>query len=309
MTSSSVDRTDHSFAIVTPTYLPDLTRCELLAESIDHTSPDVPHYLVVDRCDRPAFNHLERGRRQIIDSEGILGNWIFRLPGRRAYWASLKALPFRGWIIQQILKIGITDTVPERTLVFCDSDTAFFRHFDRDDLLVNGKVGLLDVDDVDDNTRRWTATARRLLGLPAYDGGYRNHVGNMICWNRETIRAMQRRIEFSTGMNWQVALARVRSFSEYMIYGIFVREVLGYEAVDHEPSMVPLVKPSWDVKLTTDEAIDTFFADFDSHTVAVMIHSKDGIDPVRYRSYLQRRWDTADNRGGKHGFITSAKRS
>ena len=81
---------------------------------------------------------------------------------------------------------------------------------------------------VNDDRRRWTATARRLLGLPPHDGGIRNHVGNMICWNRETVKAMQRRIESRTGINWQVALARTFSFSEYMIYGIFVRELLGY---------------------------------------------------------------------------------
>jgi hypothetical protein len=279
---------------VTPTYRPDLSRCELLAESLDRSAPNVPHYLIVDRCDRSIFSHLERDKRRLIESEALLGNWIFRTPGRKGYWLSLKALPVRGWVIQQILKIGIIDAISERTLVFCDSDTAFFRHFDRDDLLVDGKVGLLDVPFKNDMSRRWTNIARRLLGLSAYDGGYHNYVGNMICWNRETVRAMRQRIEFSTGMNWQVALARTQSFSEYMIYGTFVREAQGYDAVDHAPSTIPLVKPSWGAALTTDSEIDAFFADFDARTVAVMIHSKDGIDPTRYRPHLARRWDEAN---------------
>jgi hypothetical protein len=213
------------------------------------------------------------------------------MPGRKGYWLSLKAPPARGWIIQQILKIGAIEAIPERTLVFCDSDTAFFRRFDRDALLVNGRIGLNDVPFVNENVRRWTATARRLLGLPQHDGGYRNHVGNMICWNRETVMAMHRRIETSTGMNWQVALARNLSFSEYIIYGVFVREVLGYDAVDHAPSTVPLVKASWDATLTTDSGIDAFFADFNPRTVAVMIYSKEGIDPARYRHHLERLWN------------------
>jgi len=290
---ASVERSDHSFAIVTPTYLADFRRFELLAESLDRTVPGVPHYFVVDRCDRRAFIHFERGRRRLIDSEAILGNWILRLPGRMGLWFSLKAPPVRGWIMQQIMKIGAIGVIPERTLVFCDSDTAFFRHFDRSDLLVDGKVGLLDVDFHNDEIRRWTAVSRRLLGLSHYDGGYRNYVGNMICWNRETVKAMQQRIETSTGMNWQVALARTPSFSEYMIYGIFVREVLGYDAADHAPSAALLVKPSWGTLLTTKSAIDSFFADFDSRTVAVMVHSKDGIEPVQYRSHLERLWNKA----------------
>lgn len=292
--SPFIENSDQSFAVVTPTYRPDLTRCELLAESMDRTVPKVPHYLIVDRRDRSLFNHLQHGPRRIVESEEILGNWILRMPGGRPYWASLKALPVRGWLVQQILKIGIIDTIPERTLVFCDSDTAFFRHFDRSNLLVSDKIGLLDVDDIDDSTRQWTLTARRLLGLSAHEGGYRNHVGNMICWNRETIKAMQQRIEISTGVNWQVALVRTLSFSEYMIYGTFVRELVGYDATDHAPSTVPLVKPSWGLDLTTDSSIDAFFADFDSRTIAVMIHSKDQIDPVRYRSHLERLWDKLD---------------
>lgn len=291
--STSFKEFDCSFAVVTPTYLPDLRRCELLAESLDRSAPHVPHYLIVDRRDRAAFAHLERGRRRLIESEAIVGHWMRRLPGRKAIWISVKAPPVRGWILQQILKIGSIAAIPERTLVFCDSDTAFFRNFDRGDLLVAGKVGLSDVDFINDEIRRWTATARRLLGLSQHDDGYRNHVGNMICWNRDTVKAMQQRIESSTGMNWQVALARTPSFSEYMLYGVFVREVLGYAAVDHAPSSVPLVKASWGISLTSDTAIDAFFAEFDPRTVAVMVHSKDGIDPVRYRRHLERRWNDA----------------
>jgi hypothetical protein len=288
----SSDASDHSFAVVTATFLPDLRRCELLAESLDRCAPHVPHYLIVDRRDRSAFSHLERGQRRLIESEALVGNWMLRMPFRKGFWLSLRAPPMRGWILQQILKIGAVQVIPERTLVFCDSDVAFFRSFDRSNLLVDGKLGLMDVPFVNDDRIRWTATARRLLGLsPHDDGGYRSHVGNMICWNRETVRAMQQRIETCTGVNWQVALARTFSFSEYMIYGIFVRELLGYDAVDHAPSTVPLVKGTWNGSLMTDSAIDAFFADFDPQTVAVMVHSKDGIDPARYRPYLQRLWD------------------
>jgi hypothetical protein len=289
--SSSSENSDRSFAVVTPSYLPDLERCELLVESLDRKAPDVPHYLIVDRRDRAAFRHLERGKRRLIESEALVGHWLWRTPSDKAFWLSFKALPVRGWIIQQILKIAALDAIPEHTLVFCDSDTAFFRRFDRDDLLVNNKIGLLDVDYSDDNMRRWTQTARRVLGAAQSDQGFRCHVGNMICWNRETVEALRQRIEQVTGTNWQVALARMGSFSEYMLYGVFVREVLGYPAVEHAPSDVPLVKPSWGVPLTTDAAIDAFFSEFDPQTVAVMIHSKDRTNLARIRYNLERLWN------------------
>ena len=168
-----------------------------------------------------------------------------------------------------------------------------FRPFDRGDLLIEGKVKLFDAAFVNDEIRKWTQIARRLLGLPQRDDGYRNHVSQMICWNRETVKAMQNRIETSTGMNWQIALARTLRFSEYITYGVFVREALGYKAVDHAPSRAELVKVSWQSKLTTDADIDVFFNNFDPQTVAVMVHSKDGIDPTRYRHHLERLWRAA----------------
>jgi hypothetical protein len=287
----STPQQDHHFAIVTPTFLPDLARCELLAESLDRMVPQVPHYLIVDRRDRLKFVHLQRGRRLLIESEELLGSWIFRAPGRKGYWLSMKALPVRGWIIQQILKIAAIDLISERTLIFCDSDTAFFRSFGMESLLVNGKIGLLDVEFNNETTRRWSNTARALLGQSLSGGNYRGHVGNMICWNRETIGAMRQQIELVSGMSWQVTLARTISFSEYMIYGVFVREVVGYEATDHAPSTVPLVKPSWGVALATESVLEKFFSDFDPRTVAVMIHSKDQVEPSQYRPYLERLWN------------------
>jgi hypothetical protein len=60
-----------------------------------------------------------------------------------------------------------------------NSDTAFF---DLSSVMIcwsTGKIGLREVDDVNDDTRRWTIAAHRLLGLPTEDGRY---LGNMICW-------------------------------------------------------------------------------------------------------------------------------
>src|SRR5882724_23612 len=69
---SSIVDDGSSFAIVTPTYWRDLTRCELLVESLDRCAPSVPHYLIVDRRDRSTFAHLDRGQHRIIESESLL---------------------------------------------------------------------------------------------------------------------------------------------------------------------------------------------------------------------------------------------
>ena len=94
--------------------------------------------------------------------------------------------------------------------------------------MVNGKIGLLEIDDANDDTRRWTFTAHRLPGFPTDSGRYRNDVGNMICWDRRSLRRS------TSGSNAAAACcARAdSSFSEYMMYGVFVREIMGYDEAD-----------------------------------------------------------------------------
>jgi hypothetical protein len=234
---------DHTFAVVTPLFWQIWLAASFWWNSLKRIVTNIPHYRnrIVDRCDRSAFAHLQSGQRRLIESEEILG--IERSPVRKPYWLSLKAVPVRGWIIQQILKIGVLDFIPERTFEFCDSDTAFFRPFDRHDLLVSGKLELLEVDDTNDDTRRWTIVVRRLLALPSDGGRFRKHVGNVICWNREIVKALQERIECSCGSRWKVALARTLSISEYMIYGVFVcKKMWDMTRRDRTPSTVALVK-------------------------------------------------------------------
>ena len=67
MNSPAFENPDRSFAIVTPSFLPDLPRCELLVEFLERVSPQVPHYLIVDRRDLAAFRHLERGKRRLLE--------------------------------------------------------------------------------------------------------------------------------------------------------------------------------------------------------------------------------------------------
>ena len=70
----------------------------------------------------------------------------------------------------------------------------------------------------------WTGNCNRLLGreepvmFPADD-----YVGNLIVWDKTAVQDMTRAIEGVTNKAWAHALCRTRDFSEYLLYGHFVR--------------------------------------------------------------------------------------
>ena len=278
------------FAIITPSYPPDLERCALLVESLDRCCPHSRHYLIVDRRDIGPFRILASSRTELIESEALIEPWLRRLPSHHGFWVSFRALPVRGWMMQQIRKIAVANALSCPNLVYCDSDMAFIRPFGLPDLMKGGALGLLDVPYQDEQVRRWTKDARRLLRLPRKSGETRGHVGQMVCWRRDNVLAMQQRIEATCGISWQQALARLRTVSEYILYGVFVREVIGYGASGQKPSQIPLVKTSWDSDMTTPQGINDFFEQFDPRTIAIMAHSKDSIDQVRLRELIEAQW-------------------
>lgn len=282
-----------SLALITPSFGPDLARCELLVESARRLGPGLRHYLLVDRRDRARFAHLESPSTRIVHSEDLLPRFMRRFPTDRSIWASPIHRPVRGWIVQQVLKLAIAREVDEDMLAYCDSDTCFIRPFAVKDFLVSGELGLLDVGFRNDEVDRWTAIACDLLGLDPHRVPVRGHVGNMICWRRENVVGMLEVIQQRAGRDWRRVLLRLPTLSEYVLYGVYVRALIGYPESKQRPSTVPLVKGSWGEDLSDTRAIERFFRHLDPRTIAVMIHSKDCIEVSQYRHHVESLWESA----------------
>jgi Family of unknown function (DUF6492) len=274
-----------SLAFVTPSYPPDLARCELLVESLDRFGPTFRHYIIVDRADMTAFAHLASARTILIEAESVIDRRFIHIPWKGSSWYNWRALPMRGWISQQVYKLAAVKVVPEDILVMTDSDTTFVRPFTVDNFLVNGKTGLLDVDYCAGMVPTWTSVATKLLGIAA-EPPLRGHVGNLISWRREHVLGLQSHIERATGLPWQIAIARQRTFSEYVLYGCYLRDIVGYRASHHAPSTRALVKQPWDHDLSTQAGLKTYFDAIEPDNIAVMIHSKDGLPVSAARPYF-----------------------
>jgi hypothetical protein len=74
----------------------------------------------------------------------------------------------------------------------------------------------------------WHRVARRLLGLPPAPGlPLPDYVTPVNFWDPALVRAMQTRISETTGRHWLDAFTAQLHISEFIVYGVFVDEVLG----------------------------------------------------------------------------------
>jgi hypothetical protein len=73
----------------------------------------------------------------------------------------------------------------------------------------------------------WHQVARRLFGLPLESPPLPDYVSSFNFWEPATVRAMQHRISETTGRNWLDGFTAQLHISEFILYGVFVDEVLG----------------------------------------------------------------------------------
>jgi Family of unknown function (DUF6492) len=277
------------FAIITPSYAPDFKRCQLLSWSIkEFVSPSVNHYIIVDRRDLRLFSQLEGPNTKILTVESLLPWWIQRIPFSKNGWLSLKSLPIRNWIIQQIVKISAAQYIDTDVLIFVDSDTTFVRPFNLQSLIKDGKVRLFKEAPYDIETNlKGHKTANDILGIPNLNSPPSGYIGNIITWRRENVLKLYEKLESISGKSWIETLASSWHLSEYVLYGVFVDQFLNQES-GHYHDAEKISYEYWLHETMSDEQLENFFAEIPSQHVAVMISSKAGISVERYQSLLKR---------------------
>lgn len=248
-------------AIVTPSYRGDFEHAVQLCQSIDrHLKGSYEHLLIVPRCDVHRFGKLAGLNRKILAAEDILrsaGLYRLPLPTRlkmppffnlriREQWVSFGGRRVTGWIVQQIIKLSSPAMSAAPVFVFADSDVVLFRDISLASFK-NGDAVVLQEHSrgVENETHRnWRRNARLLLGLPERDdASAANYIGNLIAWRRENVILLQNALADQAGTKWQNAIVQIRDVSEYILYGVFSRELLGkaslhtFEDVDNSLSI------------------------------------------------------------------------
>lgn len=246
--------------LLTLSFSGDLALCRMLCASVDRfADPSMHHVLAVPRRERALFADMAGPRRTVMAQEDLLPRWLLRLPMPRPAWRkrlglprrdvylSLKSMPVRGWIAQQIMKIALALSLPGEIVVHLDSDFVFVRKFTLQDIMIDGKARLQREGGAGDGAmyRPWNLAASRLLGIGEADYHGADFVDFPVVWRRENVVRLTERIERECAMPWQLALAKTPNFSEYVLYGVFCEKVLGFAEAGHAPTANSLCRTIW----------------------------------------------------------------
>ncbi|PBC00866.1 DUF6492 family protein [Mesorhizobium sp. WSM3860] len=285
-----------SAAIVTASYAPDFERCRLLCETMDrHVTGVARHYILVEHRDMALFRQLEDSRRTIVDERDLLPRWLraFKDPlslFRRRVWLSLRTQPLRGWHVQQLRRIAIAARVGEDVLVFCDSDVAFLKPFDASAFWRDGKVRLFRRDGVlandgHDEHRIWSRNAGWALGIDPVKVSPHDYISTLIAWRRETVNAMCGQIEKMHDRDWVSVVGSARKFSECIIYGRYVDDVL--EGAGHFHDSAGFCRIHWKGEALSDDEFRRFVGAMAPEQVAIGMQSFIGTDVGRIRRLIE----------------------
>jgi uncharacterized protein DUF6492 len=239
-------------AIITPAFSKHLPLLELSAESVDrHCPTEVHHYVVVSRQEEPLFRRFKSARRSVIAAEDIVPRAAFRLPvlvRRRELWLTDWHRFVRGWIMQQAIKLSAPEITDADVFLFLDTDVFFIRPFAVEKVVHDGRVRLLcnpGMGEIETH-KPWHRTAAKLLGLPVRHYFGADFIGNAITWRRDVCFEMRERISSVGSAHWFSMITRQTQLSEYILYGIFVQEVLGSQDLRHMPTSDEICLNSWD---------------------------------------------------------------
>jgi hypothetical protein len=280
-----------SFGLITPSYAPDFDRCRLLCETKKQFLPDsVNHYIIVDRRDFQLFKELSDYTTEILVVEDILPWWIQRIPLSRQGWISLKTLPVRNWILQQLVKLSMAEVISEDIIGFVDSDVAFVRPFDYQNFIQAGQIRLYrepnSIPGAWKIHRRWYEAAAKLLDGPPVTYPAPNFIGDLVTWKRTNTVKLTHYLEARFSKPWIETLANTLHWSEYILYGLFVEHILGEQADHYYDEVYPGLQ-YFSTKPMSEQEIGNFLADIQPQHITVMISAKAGIPVQRYERLLR----------------------
>jgi hypothetical protein len=134
----------------------------------------------------------------------------------------------------------------------------------------------------------WHRISRELLGLPAeVNLPLPDYVSSFNFWDPAAVRAMLARITEATGTDWLDAFTSQLHISEFMLYGVFVDEVL-HASGPRPPGDTSVCLNTWQrTPLGLEESL-AFAEQLEPEAVAMMISAKSNTPVDIRRAAIER---------------------
>lgn len=276
--------------LITPSYRPDLQRCELMLETAQKRVTGMAgHYLIVDHRDMPFFAHLRSPHVTLVAKEDLLPGWIRKAPWSRKWWLSAKTMPVRGWILQQVVKLAVAEHIDADAYCYADSDIAFIRPCDASTLWRGDQLRF------QRETRRgemlesrryknWYSLAAKYCNMPDQSAITGAYIAQLNTMKRSAMLALMHHLEQAEGRSWMEVLLGTWDFSEYILYGAFVEHVLACEGHFIPPKL--LCHSSWYHDIAHLKDLPAFMDLMDDDHVAIHIQSNLKIESEDYRHLI-----------------------
>ncbi|MDP9863410.1 MULTISPECIES: DUF6492 family protein [Streptosporangium] len=281
-------------AVITPSHGPDAELFADLHRSVlEHTSDETVHHVIISPVWKSVFAKYAGPRCRIWTYGELLPKRYFRLAPYHL-WANSRRPwpPVRGWVMQQTLKIALAGRLDADAVMIADSDVVLVRPTTVESFTADGRLCLhREEKGVTADMERhvlWHQVSRELLGLPpAPPPPLTDYVTALNFWTPATVRAMQRRVSETTGRDWLDAFNSRLHISEFMLYGVFVDEVLG-EDTPPPPSNTTICHKNWQRTPLDREGAIAFADRLGPEAVAMMISAKSETPADARRAAIER---------------------
>lgn len=266
-------------AILTPSYGPDAELCADLNRSVMEMTDDVEHHIVVPHSDRRYFSDMEGKRTFVHDVDEFLPRYLVKTPGANVWVNALRPWPpVRGWIAQQLVKLSVAASFEAGGVLLMDSDMVLIRRTSLSSFMLNGRPAFYRnpgaVHAGMPLHRKWHEASRSLLGLaPPPAGNLPDYISWPCLWEPAIVRGLLSAVEAHTGRTWATAIGSQLHFSEMILYGVYVDEVLG--GAQSTTSRMKSIAYSEERTLGPAE-LSALLAGVTSEDLAIMISAKSG---------------------------------
>lgn len=289
-------------AVLTPSFSGDAEIFADLHRSVlEFTPDDTVHHVFVPLRDKHLFARFEGPRCRLLTSRELLPPRYVRI-GRGDSYVNLRRPwpPVRRWVMQQAIKLAAAARIDADVVVVADSDVVLVRPITADRFRVGDRRYLFRTDDgVHAGMDRhviWHRVSRELFGLaPATALPLPDYVSSFNFWDPAVVRAMLTRIAETTGHDWLDAFTSQLHISEFMLYGVFVDDVL-HASTDRLPGDTSVCLNTWQrTPLSLEDAL-AFAEQLEPEAVAMMISAKSNTPVDIRRAAIERCAEIAKSR-------------